>query len=86
MELLLLITFALSVEGDFDYASDCNGNIEANNQYFTIRNGDFTNDTSIVLAGDFGVSADDFINTNGDITVDNLLFLWKEILIMLLTF
>ena len=38
-------TFALSVEGDFDYASDFlgNGNIEANNQYFTIRNGDFTN-------------------------------------------
>ena len=47
------------MEGDFDYASDFlgNGNIEATNQNFTIRNGDFTNNTSIVLANDFGVTA-----------------------------
>ena len=60
-------TFTLSVEGDFDYASDFlgNGNIEANNQNFTIRNGDFTNNTSIVLAGDFGVTADRFNHQYG---------------------
>ena len=65
-------TFTLSVEGDFDYASDFlgNGNIDATHQNFTIRNGDFTNNTSIVLTGDFGVTANDFINASGDITVD----------------
>ena len=36
------------VAGDFDYGSDFlgNGNIEATNQYFTIRNGDFSNNTN----------------------------------------
>ena len=38
-------TLNISVAGDFDYISDYlnNGNIDANNQYFTIRNSDFTN-------------------------------------------
>ena len=42
-------TLNLSVAGDFDYSSDFqnNGNIEATNQYFTIRNGDFSNNTSL---------------------------------------
>ena len=55
-------TFALSIAGDFDYASDFqnNGNIVANNQYFTIRNGNFSNTASIVLAGNLGVTADKF--------------------------
>ena len=55
-------TFALSIAGDFDYASDFlgNGNIDANNQYFTIRNGNFSNTASIVLAGNLGVTADTF--------------------------
>ena len=55
-------TFALSIAGDFDYASDFlgNGNIDANNQYFTIRNGNFSNTASIVLAGNLGVTADKF--------------------------
>ena len=45
-------TLSLSVAGDFDYGSDflSNGNVDATNQYFTIRNGDFTNNTSITLA------------------------------------
>ena len=57
-------TFALSVAGDFDYASDFlnNGNIDATNQYFTARDGDFTNSTTIALVGDLGVTADNFIN------------------------
>ena len=57
--------FALSVEGDFDYANDYlnNGNIDANNQYFTIRNGNFTNSTSIALIGNLGITANNFINT-----------------------
>ena len=64
-------TLNLSVAGDFDYISDYlnNGNIYANNQYFTIRNGDFTNNTSIALAGNLGITANDFIN-NGSITAD----------------
>ena len=65
-------TFSLSVAGDFDYTSDFldNGNIYANNQYFTIRNGDFTNNTSIALAGNLGITANNFINTGGSITAD----------------
>ena len=38
-------------------------NIEANNQYFTIRNGNFSNTASIVLAGNLGVTADTFNHT-----------------------
>ena len=65
-------TLTLSLIGDFDYANDFgnNGNIEANNQYFTIRNGDFTNNTSIALVGNLGITADNFINTGGSITAD----------------
>ena len=49
-----------------------NGNIDANHQNFTIRNGDFTNNTSIVLAGDFGVIADSFNHQYGSsINADN---------------
>ena len=40
------------------------------NQYFTIRNGDFTNNTSIALAGNLGITANNFINTGGSITAD----------------
>ena len=67
-------TLSLSVAGDFDYANDFlgNGNINANNQYFTIRNGDFSNNTSIALAGNLGITANDFINTGGSITADTL--------------
>ena len=60
-------SLALSVAGDFDYSSDFqnNGNIDANNQYFTIRNGDFTNNTTITLAGgNLGITADNFINSD----------------------
>ena len=65
-------TFNLSVAGDFDYASDYlnNGNIDATHQSFTARNGDFTNNTSIDLVGNLGITADNFINTNGNITAD----------------
>ena len=68
--------FALSVEGDFDYANDYlnNGNIDANNQYFTIRNGNFTNSTSIALIGNLGITANNFINTSGTITADKVGF------------
>ena len=65
-------TFNLSVAGDFDYSSDYlnNGNIDATHQSFTARNGDFTNNTSIDLVGNLGITADNFINTNGNITAD----------------
>ena len=66
-------SLALSVAGDFDYSSDFqnNGNI-ANNQYFTIRNGDFTNNTTITLAGgNLGITADNFINSGGSISANN---------------
>ena len=67
-------SLALSVAGDFDYSSDFqnNGNIDANNQYFTIRNGDFTNNTTITLAGgNLGITADNFINSDGSISANN---------------
>ena len=65
-------SFSLSVEGDFDYGSDFlgNGNIDANNQYFTIRNGDFSNNTSIALVGNLGITANNFINSGGSIAAD----------------
>ena len=47
-----------------------NGSINVINQNFTIRNGDFTNNTSIELVGNLGITADNFINTNGNITTD----------------
>ena len=65
-------TLNLSVAGDFDYGSDFlgNGNIEATNQYFTIRNGDFSNNTNIALVGNLGITADNFINSGGSIIAD----------------
>ena len=70
-------TISLSVEGDFDYSSDYrnNGLITATNQYFTTRNGDFTNTTTtdIVLTGDLGITTDSFINfDNTTISANNL--------------
>ena len=67
-------TLTISVAGDFDYSSDFqnNGKIITINQYFTIRNGDFSNTTSIVLAGDLGITANDFINTSGTVSADTL--------------
>ena len=67
-------TFNLSVKGDFDYANDFinNGDIDANHQNFIIRNGDFTNNTTIALAGNLGITANNFINTGGSITADTL--------------
>ena len=65
-------TLSLSVAGDFDYGSDflSNGNVDATNQYFTIRNGDFTNNTIIALVGNLGITANNFINSGGTITAD----------------
>ena len=65
-------TLSLSVAGDFDYGSDFqnNGNIDATNQNFIVRNGDFTNNTSIALAGNLGITANDFFNSGGSITAD----------------
>ena len=67
-------TLSLSVAGDFDYSSDFqnNGNINVTNQYFTIRNGDFTNNTTIALVGNLGITADNFINSGASISADNL--------------
>ena len=65
-------TFALSIAGNFDYATNYlnNGNITTINQYFIARDGDFTNNTSIDLVGDLGITANNFINTGGIINVD----------------
>ena len=66
----------LSVSGDFDYASDFlnNGNIDATNQNFIVRNGDFSNNTSIALAGNLGITADNYsqsgaIDIAGDLSI-----------------
>ena len=68
-------TLAISVAGDFDYSSDFlnNGTITADNLNFTLRNGAFTNDTTIDLAvGSLGITANDFINFSaGGVTVNN---------------
>ena len=65
-------TLNLSVADNFDYGSEFlgNGNIYANNQYFTIRNGDFSNKTNITLVGNLGITANYFINSGGSITAD----------------
>ena len=68
-------TLNLSVTGDFDYFANYvdNGNINANNQYFNVNEGTFTNTIEInLLAGNFGISADSFINTN-TITVNTFI-------------
>ena len=68
-------TLAISVAGDFDYSSDFlnNGTITADNLNFTLRNGAFTNDTTIDLAvGSLGITANDFINFSaGSVTANN---------------
>ena len=47
-------------------------NVVATNQNFIVRNGDFTNNTSIVLVGNLEITANNFINTGGSITADTL--------------
>ena len=68
-------TFAISVAGDFDYSNDFlnNGTNTADNLNFTARNGAFTNDTTLDLAGNLGITANDFINIGAiSITADSL--------------
>ena len=69
-------TLNLSVAGDFDYASDYlnNGNIAATHQNFTARDGDFTNNTSIDLVGNLGITANGFINTGGMVNADTFAY------------
>ena len=57
----------LSVAGDFDYRTDFlnAGTITADNLNFTARDGVFTNDTTIELAGNLGITANSFTNTGG---------------------
>ena len=64
-------TLNLSVAGDFDYSSDFqnNGNIDATNQNFIARDGNFSNNTSITLAGNLWNNSKYFINS-GNITAD----------------
>ena len=66
-------SLALSVAEDFDYGSEFlgNGNINAANQNFIVRNGDFTNNTSIALVGNLEITANNFINTSGSIAADS---------------
>ena len=64
-------TIRLSVAGNFDYATDYL-NISANHQFFTARDGDFTNTTNIDSTGkNFGVTANNFNNT-GTITANKI--------------
>ena len=68
-------TFAISVAGDFDYSSDFlnNGTNTADNLNFTARNGAFTNDTTLDLAGNLRIAGNDFINIGAiSITADSL--------------
>ena len=65
-------TLNLSVAGDFDYAANFlnQGTITADNLNFTARNGVFTNDTTIDLAGNLGITANSFTNTGGVVSAD----------------
>ena len=69
-------TFTLSVADDFDYRDDYlnNGNIShVNNQYLTVREGDFINNADIVLTGDLEITAEKIIvSSNNIISADNL--------------
>ena len=67
-------TFAISVAGDFNYSSDFlnNGTNTADNLNFTARNGAFTNDTTIDLAGNLTITANTFTNTGGVVSADTL--------------
>ena len=62
----------LSVAGDFDYRTDFlnAGTITADNLNFTARDGVFTNDTTIELAGNLGITANSFTNTGGVVSAD----------------
>ena len=65
-------TLNLSLAGNINYANDIVG-ITANNQFFTARNGNFTNTTNIDSTGKgFGVTANNFINTSGTITAGTI--------------
>ena len=65
-------TLNLSVAGDFDYRTDFlnAGTTTAENLNFTARNGVFTNDTTIDLAGNLGITANSFTNTGGVVSAD----------------
>ena len=65
-------TFSLSATGNFNYAEDFvnAGNINANNLNFILNDGDFINSTVIILEGNLGISADNFINTGGTVTAN----------------
>ena len=65
-------TLNLSVAGDFDYRTDFlnAGTITADNLNFTARDGVFTNDTTIELAGNLGITANSFTNTGGVVSAD----------------
>ena len=65
-------TLNLSVAGDFDYRTDFlnAGTITADNLNFTSRDGVFTNDTTIELAGNLGITANSFTNTGGVVSAD----------------
>ena len=78
-------TLILSVAEDFDYATDYlgNGNINAANQNFIVRNGDFTNNTSIALVGNLEITANNFINTSGSIAADSFTLSTNAILVLL---
>ena len=69
-------TLNLSLAGNINYADDIknHGTISANNQFFTSRNGNFTNTTNIDLEAqnNFGVTANNFINTSGSIDANTI--------------
>ena len=68
-------TLNLSLAGNINYANDFvnHGTISANNQFFTARNGNFTNTTNIDSTGkNFGVTANNFINTGASITAGTI--------------
>ena len=67
-------TLTISVAGDFDYSSDFlnNGTNTVDNLNFTARNGAFTNDTTIDLAGNLTITANTFTNTGGVVSADTL--------------
>ena len=44
--------------------------LPANHQNFIIGNGDLTNNTTIALTGNLGITANNFINTGGSVSVD----------------
>ena len=73
-------TFSLSATGNFNYAEDFvnAGNINANNLNFILNDGDFINSTVIILEGNLGISADNFINTGGTVTATNQNFIVRN--------